>query len=391
MLTTDKFLIKLIDSEILETISSIPKKDKKILISLRLQLKRQYFFTEKQGKLLVKLLEFNKQFLKNLDNEELKVIDNPCWSEEFRHINPVRRIYFSNEKKDNITIEFTHDKDIKKKLAQEFTLLGTRKLISSTSSKFVIHSNEYNIITLLDILYNENFEIQSDILEVYNLIKNTIDKHKDYIHINNPKNSKLLNLVTSDLQDTDNRDLLLLDRKIKFQYDYTPETVENTLEYQIANRKNINVFIKESLYSLDQIFFALQTLKRFPVLIVFDQHNVESCNKTIDALYNLLNQHKNTKKVGIYFRFDNDDNKEFNQKIANYKFNSYLDSETEIVGLSIKQLPKFIIKSSWKPESIITNMTNFRSNKFFAYFNNVDLIIMHSLSEPLAGKHHVIL
>ena len=59
MLTTDKFLIKLIDSEILETISSIPKKDKKILISLRLQLKRQYFFTEK----LIILYDYSLFFL----------------------------------------------------------------------------------------------------------------------------------------------------------------------------------------------------------------------------------------------------------------------------------------------------------------------------------------
>ena len=79
------------------------------------------------------------------------------------------------------------------------------------------------------------------------------------------------------------------------------------------------------------------------------------------------------------------------QKISEYNFNTYLDESTNIVGLSTKHLPKFLLKSSWYPKSVIAINPTFRTSKFFQYFNKVDLIVCYASSSPLTGKYHVIM
>ena len=60
MLTLDKLLAKLVDNDTISSSSQVTLEDKKVLLSLRQQLKRLYFFTEKQGILLTKLMQKNK-------------------------------------------------------------------------------------------------------------------------------------------------------------------------------------------------------------------------------------------------------------------------------------------------------------------------------------------
>jgi hypothetical protein len=88
--------------------------------------------------------------------------------------------------------------------------------------------------------------------------------------------------------------------------------------------------------------------------------------------------------IGIYFRLDNTDGgKEFNQYIANNSYNCQLDSTTKIVGVQSGKIPKFLLKTDWKPMSVISLGNQLRHSKTAVYANSCDLIISYSESEPI--------
>lgn len=390
MLTTDQLLNNLIDNGAISQCDKISDQDKKIFGSLRHQLKKQVFLTEKQGNLLIKLLQNNKKHL-HLTTEEIYVINTPFWSQEFRLYFPIRKIYFSNEKRDSIIIEFSYDKELKQKLSKEFDPSASRRALSSTSNRITIYPTEYNILKLIHTIKNDNFEIEHDILDLYQKIELAIKNHTNYIDILNEKNQNLFNIVTKDLTDKDNTDLILLDRRIKFQYEYKSTNIQNTLAYKIASRKNSTLYVNSKIYELQNIFEAFTQLKRFPILIIFDEHEISTCNRLLDELNNVLKISNIENKTGVYFRFNNSVNKIFNQKISEYNFNQYLDYDTNIVGISLKQLPKFLLKTDWYPRSVISLTANFRHSKVWSYCNQSDLIIFYSEVEPLTRNHDVVL
>jgi hypothetical protein len=50
-----------------------------------------------------------------------------------------------------------------------------------------------------------------------------------------------------------------------------------------------------------------------------------------------------------------------------------------------------MIKSEWKPQSVISFTTSFRNNKSSVYCNDVDLIVYYTDRQPLHGGVSVIL
>lgn len=381
MLTLDHFLINLIDST---RVDMIPSKDKKILNSLRQQLKRQYFFTEKQGNLLVKLLQSNKRKILNLTLEEHDLIYNPTWTQDFRVVTPVRKIYFNNENMTEIVVECINEKEIKQKLASEFTLLGKREIISSTSSQLVLHANEYNLIKLIELLKDDNFEVDNNVLDIYQKIKTLIHNSENILDLFHERNKKILDIVSKECESSLDKNLYFLDRRIRYQYNFSCEK-QDSLTYKIASRTDANVWINESVFSLSQVFDSLKTLNRFPILFVFNPYEVEKCYPLVLGINEALDHIGIEKTVGIYFRFDNtyETHKNFNQLVSTLKFNSYLDKTTNVVGIEYKNLPKFLFKNDWYPKTVITNIPNLQRTKAFRYCDQVDLIISYSPDRPL--------
>lgn len=389
MLTLDQLLIHLIDASRIDT---VPLKDKKILVSLRQQLKRQYFFTEKQGNLLVKLLQNNKRKILNLTVEEDAVINSPCWGQDFRIVLPIKKIYFNNESMSEIVVECVNEKEIKQKLTSEFTASGQREIISSTSSHIRLRANEHNLVKLIQLLENDNFDIDSDVLEVYQKIKELMNSSNNLLDIFHERNKKILELLSSECNSSMDKNLYFLDRQIRHQYTFSCEQ-KSTLPYKIANRSNTNVWIDETTFTLNEVLEAVKELNRFPILFVYDIHSVESCHSLTVNLNEALDHIEIEKSVGIYFRFDNnnEENKKFNQLISDLKFNSYLDEHTKIVGIEYKNLPKFLLKTNWYPKTVITNVPNFQRTKSYRYCDQVDLIISYSPNKPLLeGDYYAI-
>ena len=141
-----------------------------------------------------------------------------------------------------------------------------------------------------------------------------------------------------------------------------------------------------------ELIKSLKELNRLPVLVIFEGHDPKVNKLTLDLLQTALEKNEITDNVGIYFRFGNvADTSGFNETISTLKYNSLLTEQTNLAGIANTKLPKFMIKSEWKPQSVISFTTSFRNNKSSVYCNDVDLIVYYTDKQPLHGGVSVIL
>lgn len=390
MLTTDLFLITLAETSLVSNDILFSKKEKKILLSLAQQLKRGIFLTKKQANLLINILSSNKENYKNMNAEEVSLIENPIWSENFREIVSVKKIYFSDPDFKYITIESTYDKTFKIKI-NELKKVVAGNIINVSPTFYKILCNEFNLKTVVDFFLNDNFDISIDVKNLYNKIDNLVKNNPSYLDVYSPHNDKILNYVLDEITEGSDKNLILLDRRIKYQYSFTPEKVDDSLTFKIANRSKSNVWIDETTHTLKTVLESLVSLNRFPCLFIFDKHDVENSLKMLKLLKEYDTIHN--ANIGIYFRVDNSSpiNKEFNEFIKNNNLNKILNSETKIAGIASALLPKFFLSNEWHPSSVINFSPSFNGSKTSAFCQRVDLIIHYSWRKPASEKNYDIL
>lgn len=391
MLTTDALLIVLTESLPFQDNTSLPKKEKKILLSLSHQLKRDIFLTKKQANLLINILSSNKENLKIMNPEEVSLIENPVWSKDFREIIPTKKIYFSDSDFKYLIVESTHDKSFKDKINKlKKIVLGNTINVSPTFYK--ISCNEFNLITVVDFFAKDGFVISDDVKILHEKITELVKNNSNYLDIYSPQNNKILSQITNEIIKESDRDLILLDKRIKYQYSFSSKKIENSLEFKIANRSKTNMWIDETNYTLEEILESFKSLNRFPCLFVFDKHHVVSSLRILNLLKNYAEK-THDGSIGIYFRVDNSSqsNKEFNEFIKNNNLNKNLTSETTIAGIASALLPKFFLNTNWYPESVINFSPTFNGSKTSAFCQRVDLIVHYSSNKPASEKHYDIL
>jgi hypothetical protein len=390
MNTVDSLLAPIF-REIKNLETGINSKDKKILVSLYKQVNCGVFLTENQSNLLVKILKENLKAIKPVLSEIDATLVSNHWSQPFRQIRKIRKIYLSEGFDNVFFVEFNYNAKLRDKMSQlHIKMKGT---VPVTSTKYAICLNETNLHEVLVTFSKDNFEIDEKLanfnLEIENIRKTTSSPFEIF----STTHEKLKKSVADDITDisTDNV-LLLQDRKIRYQYEILEKTEDFTLAAKIAHRTGRKIFVNSDIHSLSEVINSLIELNRLPLLMVFDGHSSLKDKKSLNLVENALTSCKNTEHVGIYYRYDKSEDKEnFNQEIARLGYNKNLSEDTVVAGISNTKLPKFMIKNEWKPETVISFTNSFKSNKTYVYCNEVDLIIYYGNIPPLDKDVHALM
>lgn len=391
MITVDSFLQDLVRNSFFQDNIAWKNKDKKILESLSHQLKNGIFFTENQANLLLKIIDDYKSELSSVNSSVIELLATPVWSKSFRLLDTLKKIYISNTNLPEILVEFSYNKKIKDKLYNLSKSLDG-DIYSQKNNLFSIQLTEQNICVLVENLKEFKFNFDKKILDFYNEIIEIRNTNPHGITFDELKNPNIIEKLSTDIGANNiNNFTLLHDRKLRFQYQLKENILTDSLTSKIATRDQIDIHINSSTYSFQNILSSLKELHRLPLLIVFDQYNTTQCVDTLTVIHQAFKALDLEEKIGIYFRMDNNTNKIFNEKIAEFCYNSYLDSDTLLVGLSQKQLPKFIVKSNWKPKSIMCFSASFKNSKIYSYCDSVDLKICYTESKPVSGFDYAIM
>ena len=392
MITVDTLLIEL-SRQGIETLSSqIANRDKKVLISLARQIASGQFLTENQSKLLIKILKENDQHIFDPTSTTRNIIENPTWSQPFRVIEQVRKIFLAKDHDSRIIVEFTHNKRLRQQITDlNKTIEG--QMLSINARQYSVPLTEKNLYQIVNAFKSHGFVIDQIIMKFYEEISEICSKKSTQFDVFNLTNEKLITAVHDEVgQISDDNLIMLNDRSLKFQYTIFPKNPEISLKNSLANRPSPRVWIDSNTTSLDDLVTALYELNRLPVLFVFNGHESKECLQNLKKLEKSLKNNNIDSGVGIYFRFDNgtDYNKEFNASISSLGYNAKLDNTTQVAGIANNKLPKFMIKNGWYPKSVISFSNNFKGNKTSVYCDAVDLIVYYNDKRPLGGADAIV-
>lgn len=369
----------------------IPKKDKRIIVSLAKQLQSGVFLTENQGKLLVKILNENISVVQPLLQNIKQTLSSNTWSKEFRVIQKVRKISIDPLSPDRFFVEFNFNTRLKDKLVKNYALIEGQVSTKGTINYFLLTEN--NIFLLVSLFINDGFEIDEKIMDFYRNIVEIKTSTKSPFDIFSTSNEKLKKAATEDVKILTRENLLLLqDRKIRYQYEISEQIEKKTLTEKIAHRANRRIYINPQEIPFVELVRSLVELNRFPLMLVFEGSSSEKDKNVLTLIENAVSELALTRDIGVYFRYDKEaDSAGFNQEIAKLSYNKNLSDTTVIAGITNTKLPKFMIKTGWKPQTVVTFTNSFRANRTSVYCTDVDLVVYYTGTQPLDDKIHAFL
>jgi len=362
----------------------VPHRDRRILENMPVLLNSDSYITENQANLILKILKNNLEYLNFIGPSLIDTIKNPIWRKKFKISEIIKQVSICQAPNKDFLIDvyFSYDSEIIK------ILKGLEKIAQIdkkyNEGKHIFFSlEEKTVANIHKVLAPLNFEFSDDFLEILEKLKKIdIDQIRSKFNFTNFNQEKIK-------EDILQNDLLILDRKIRYQYHFSPKfdkNIEESLAYKIASRKKVPVYLDPKQVTLTDILKNLLSLKRDKILLIFDEYKPVDCLEQLKNVKNSLNE-LGENNVGIYFRFDNkSDGKEFNKLIAENSFNKKLDKNIKIVGISNGKIPKFMIENEWYPDAAITFTNSFRNNRSVTYCNACDLIVYYTATTPLSVK-----
>jgi hypothetical protein len=370
-----------------------PPRDRRILENMPVLLKSDEYITESQASLVLKILKNNLEYLNFIGPALIDTIKNPTWRKKFKIPEVIKQVSVCQAPNKDFLIDvyFTYDSEIIK------ILKGLEKIAQVdkkyNEGKHIFFSlEEKTCVNIHRVLEPLNFEFSDDFLEILEKIKKLdLEAAQEKILFENLYNTKIKKFID---QDDIHNELLILDKKIGYQYHFLrnfEENTKSTLSYKIASRAINKIFIDKNKIDLLEIIQSLRSLKRHKILFVFDEYKPTDC---IDGLNNIkfVSEQLKETQVGIYFRFNNkNQGLIFNKLIADNNFNNRLSNKTDIVGISNGKVPKFMLKTDWYPDAVISLTNHFRNNRSQVYCNACDLIVYYTDILPLSAKAHAIL
>jgi len=389
-MNVDQLLYKIIKEEEVYTRANLNKKDFSTLTSLYDTITGNFYITENQARLILKILKENQKKLSNFSLEIEEAVTTPVWLKLFRPVESVKKLFIENNGTDDpcLVIEVTYNSQIRKLLNAKMSVLEEFAQAEGFKT-FKVALTEKNIITLYEMLEPLQFEIDLTITNYYTTIKSwSRSEAENQFFIDNIASKTFHKHLAQDI-DTDifSNPLILVDRSMRYRFttNMSKNHGENLTEH-IANRSKTRVWIDKNQHSLSDIVTSLKQLHRLPLLLVFEIQDTVKFQEHLNILSCALEKNEIIDNIGIYFRLANtEDGKKFNQDIAIKQYNKMLDHATQVAVVQSGKLPKFFLKSSWTPMSIINidPRLGSRHGKTAVYSNCCDLIIDYASEQPM--------
>jgi hypothetical protein len=337
---------------------TIKPSDVAVINSIARQVFKGVALTDKQYALMkAKLLEYKSQF----DDNDIIGFDRALTKlrNELRTIDRSKIITVSERPTDIAYQEYLQGDFIKIRFPFAKSLIVKVESIAQKHKNIYFHHKgshehyfymtENTIFDVVNTFKESAFVIDEFLIDTYNQIKTIKNNSCDYIpgiYSNQFKNinSKVLKLIHNDLGNLDNNSFIkFVDRRRRYGY-VVFDTVEhdNSLLHEIVCRDDTIYLAKPSQHNMPQLVETIQTLDRFPLLVVLDE---TSADKALEECINTFNV--DPADQTCLFRLDGEHR--FNQLIKQNNLNNWLDNSKKIVYISAKKLPKLLLKESWKP------------------------------------------
>lgn len=251
--------------------------------------------------------------------------------------------------------------------------------------------NEKNVYNVVKTFIDKKFDIDKDLIEWYNQIKN-LTETKDAI-IPSVVDYQLVNVPEAALQMVENEIgkisqsnfLKIIDRKRRYGLaNIEMDKIPAGLVGEIISRSTTEINIDPNSHNLNAVVESIMHLDRFPLLVVIDKESaLDQLSKVYDAFSYVIPTNKQT----VLFRTENENQYNVNDFIRDKSLNNWLDKNTDIVYISKSKIPKLLLKTDWRPTAALF-LTGSRSHSHLHYYVHdfCDLVMYHDKDSSLIKR-----
>ena len=364
-------------------------KDKTVIFSLAAQFKKNLALTQKQAELTMRILE-NVQSKLSLIPDAENLIKTPVFKYAFRKVDTSKTINILNINSENfIAVKFPFDK----KLSNILPNIPGKSGYSKEYKSFLYKLTDKTLINLLDneVIQNYQFDISTEVQEIYSTIKNIIDNRETYIPIIDYDGTLTLKNSNKTLETYFNNHRtgnILSDLFLAKTLGISPSNkLIDTINSMNLNEKTLDLFLnkttifdktngKKFIHSNSTITEYIKLVDHWPVLFILsDDDRVDA---TLNKWHNDLNNIGiNNSQISVLFR--STDNIKFNEYIKNHQLNNRLDENIKVVFIRHK-IPKILYKINFQPKIIISSST------FYAHYSAQKTIDSHPFVIYMSGS-----
>lgn len=352
--------------------------DHQLIDSLGKQLIRNLGFTDKQNELAKRKVEDyrgyfsfipNLEEVRNRNRISIREIDRSRWI----------KIVENDKGTFQISVRFTFQKKLISSLDEIRRNIKDKGTYDKQSKTHFFEYTERNLFEIVEAFKGKHFDLDDTVQEIYEKLSNLkLEEHipgvYDYKILNlHPSGVKML---TDELGEPDEDNILLFkDRSLKYglsHIDNLPNT--ESIVFKIANRNHPNVVINSDTIKLDTLLLSLEDLQRYPILILVP---VDQCFDVISEFQKYIKNLIADDQVSVMFRLDNQgEGIAFNEYVRQHRLNNKVDSNTKIVYCLDNKIPKPLLNSSWRPNTVLLHGARpTGGRRVVECYSDVDLII----------------
>ena len=377
-------------------------RDKKLIIDIAKKVYKGYALTDRQYEVVKRILinRYASQFkARNIDiqnsanqlRKPIRVLDRTRYIRIEDGSDYLDPIWAGYTPKKVVVVRFPFNM-ILTKLIQDtrklFPDLITRFYNQRLKDKYLFPFNERVIYKLIGRFKGRMTEVDPILLDIYNKIdvmQKNPDNHIPGIYKN--KFSNISQQVTEKYRKLfgepntenlfkfwDRRDHMGI-KKVDEQD--LQESCKNltVLSKKIIKRTQPFINIDTTKWQLEQVVETLLELDRFPLLVVLPHNDFKSL-ELLREIHSLLKNVVASEDVSVMHRRKNltDSGKDYNDYIHEQKINNALANNTKIVYITNKKVPKPLVKSDWRPSTVICMDDSRSYTKVDSFIHEFDLV-----------------
>mgnify|MGYP001157255183 FL=1 len=377
-------------------------RDKKLIIDIAKKVYKGYALTDRQYEVVKRILinRYASQFkARNIDiqnsanqlRKPIRVLDRTRYIRIEDGSNYLDPIWAGYTPKKVVVVRFPFNM-ILTKLIQDtrklFPDLITRFYNQRLKDKYLFPFNERVIYKLIGRFKGRMTEVDPILLDIYNKIdvmQKNPDNHIPGIYKNKfsnispqvtEKHTKLFGEPNTEnlFKFWDRRDHMGI-KKVDEQD--LQESCKNltVLSKKIIKRTQPFINIDTTKWQLEQVVETLLELDRFPLLVVLPHNDFKSL-ELLREIHSLLKNVVASEDVSVMHRRKNltDSGKDYNDYIHEQKINNALANNTKIVYITNKKVPKPLVKSDWRPSTVICMDDSRSYTKVDSFIHEFDLV-----------------
>ncbi len=378
------------------------ERDKQIIIDIAKKVYKGYALTDRQYEVVKRILlnRYSSQFkLRNIDiqnsvntlRQKLRVLDRTRYIRIEKGSDYVDPIWSGYMPKKVVVVRFPFNMPLTKlvqDIRKTFPDLITRYYNQRLKDRYLFPFNERVIYKLVDRLKTRMTEIDPVLLEIYKKIDAIAKNPSDYVPgIYDYKFSNIDKAVTKKYTDlfgepTQENLFKFWDRKEHMgiknidQNELTQSSKDLTvLTKKILQRSQPFINLDTTKWQLEQMVETLLELDRFPLLVVLPHNDFKSLELLI-RMHNLLKNVIAPEDVSVMHRRKNgtSSGKDYNEYIHTQKINNTLANNTKIVYITNKKVPKPLVKSDWRPSTVVCMDDSRSYTKVDSFMHEFDLV-----------------